>query len=129
MSSISLFPPLLVALGAWLIWWGLRRRTLRSDLPQDWIRVTGTVLDVGDRVTTAPRIEYRTPDGRRLRVPGPLEHPFEAGDEVAVLIDPADPRRARLDLTEREAVLVVRLLVVTGVVVLLVGAITGIALL
>lgn len=129
MSSISLFPPLLVGLGAWLIWWGLQRKTHRSELPQDWNRVTGTVLDVGDGVTTAPRIEYRTPDGRRLRVPGPLEHPFEAGDEVTVLIDPTDPRRARLDLTEREAVLVVRLLVVTGAVLLLVGAVTGVALL
>ncbi|NRQ49414.1 DUF3592 domain-containing protein [Aeromicrobium stalagmiti] len=126
--GISYIPFGLVAVGGWLVWWGLRRRRQRTDLPQDWRRVVGTVLDVGDGETTAPRIEYRTPDGRRLRVPGPMTVPFTVGQEVAVLIDPTNPRRARLDVTEREAALVVKLLLVTGGILLVLGAVFAVVL-
>jgi hypothetical protein len=127
--SISLFPFGLLLVGGWLVWWGLRRRRSLGRVPTDWRRVQGTVIDVGDGVAVPPRIEYRVPDGRRLRVPGPLATPFEVGDEVAVLLDPSDPRRARLDVTEEEAVRLVRILLATGAVLVVVGGVIGILLL
>ena len=127
--SISLFPFGLLLVGGWLVWWGLRRRRSLGQVPTDWRRVQGTVIDAGDGVTVPPRIEYRIPDGRRLRVPGPLATPFAVGDEVAVLLDPADPRRVRLDVTEREAVRLVAILVVTGAVLLIMGAVLAVVLL
>jgi hypothetical protein len=117
----------LLLVGGWLVWWGIRRRSALGRLPDGWRRVTGSVIDVGDGGDTPPRIEYRTPDGRRLRVPGPMATPFEVGQEIAVLIDPADPTRARLDLTEREAARLVTLLVSVGAVLLLLGAVTAVA--
>jgi hypothetical protein len=127
--SISLFPVGLLLVGGWLVWWGLRRRASLGQVPTDWRRVQGTVVDVGDGVTVPPRIEYRIPDGRRLRVPGPLATPFAVGDQVAVLLDPADPRRARLDATEREAVRLVAMLTGTGAVLLVMGAVLAAVLL
>ncbi len=127
--SVSLFPFGLLLVGGWLVWWGLRRRRSLGQVPTDWRRVQGTVIDVGDGVKVPPRIEYRIPDGRRLRVPGPLSTPFAVGDEVAVLLDPADPRRARLDVTEREAVRLVWILLATGVVLVVAGAGIGFLLL
>lgn len=127
--SVSFVPLGLLAVGAWLIWWGLRRRGAVSHLPQDWRRVPGTVLDLGDGVSRPPRIEYGAPDGRRLRVPGPMSLPYGVGDEIAVLIDPADPTRARLDLTEREAGQVLKLLLGTGAVLVVVGALMALVLL
>lgn len=121
---ISLIPYAMVAVGAWLIWWGLRRRRARVPLPQGWRTVEGEVIDVGDRKTVPPRIEYRA-NGRRLRVPGPTSVRFEIGQRVAVLLDPADPTRARLELTEREAQLVVTMLLVTGTVLLAIGLVTA----
>jgi hypothetical protein len=127
--GLSFLPAILVAVGAWLTWWGLRRRRALRPVPGGWTRVIGTVIDAGDGEATAPRIEYRAPDGRRLRVPGPLSTPFARGEEVAVLLDPADPSRARLDLTEQEAVRLVKLLIATGLVVVAIGAIIAVALL
>ena len=127
--SVSLFPFGLLLVGGWLVWWGLRRRRSLGRVPTDWRRVPGTVIDVGDGVKVPPRIEYRIPDGRRLRVPGPLATPFAVGDEVSVLLDPSDPRRARLDVTEQEAVRLVRILLATGVVLVVAGAGIGIVLL
>lgn len=127
--SISFFPLGLLVVGGWLVWWGLRRRRSLGRVPTDWRRVQGTVIDVGDGAGVPPRIEYRTPDGRRLRVPGPLSTPFAVGDEVAVLLDPSDPKRARLDLTEQEAVRLVVLLVATGAVLIVTGGIIGAVLL
>ena len=127
--SVSLFPFGLLLVGGWLVWWGLRRRRSLGQVPTDWRRVPGTVIDVGDGVKVPPRIEYRIPDGRRLRVPGPLATPFAVGDEVSVLLDPSDPRRARLDVTEQEAVRLVRILLATGVVLVVAGAGIGIVLL
>ncbi|KAA1380817.1 DUF3592 domain-containing protein [Aeromicrobium fastidiosum] len=127
--SVTLLPFSMVLVGGWLVWWGLRRRRSLGQVPTDWRRVAGTVIDVGDGVAVPPRIEYRTPDGRRLRVPGPLATPFAVGDEVSVLIDPADSKRARLDLTEQEAVRLVTLLLVTGTVLAVGGAIMGVFLL
>jgi hypothetical protein len=127
--SISLFPFGLLLVGGWLVWWGLRRRTSLGQVPTDWRRVQGAVIDAGDGVAVPPRIEYRLPDGRRLRVPGPLATPFAVGDEVSLLIDPSDPHRARLDVTEREAVKLVRILLATGAVLVVTGAVIGIALL
>ncbi|KQX73842.1 DUF3592 domain-containing protein [Aeromicrobium sp. Root472D3] len=127
--SVSLFPFGLLLVGGWLVWWGLRRRRTLGRVPTDWRRVPGTVIDVGDGVKVPPRIEYRIPDGRRLRVPGPLATPFAVGDEVSVLLDPADPRRARLDVTEQEAVRLVRILLATGGVLVVAGAVIGIVLL
>jgi hypothetical protein len=127
--SVSLFPFGLLLVGGWLVWWGLRRRRSLGRVPTDWRRVPGTVIDVGDGVKVPPRIEYRIPDGRRLRVPGPLATPFAVGDEVSVLLDPSDPRRARLDVTEQEAVRLVRILLATGVVLVVAGAGLGIVLL
>ncbi|MBD8606931.1 DUF3592 domain-containing protein [Aeromicrobium sp. CFBP 8757] len=127
--SVSLFPFGLLLVGGWLVWWGLRRRRSLGRVPTDWRRVPGTVIDVGDGVKVPPRIEYRIPDGRRLRVPGPLATPFAVGDEVSVLLDPADPRRARLDVTEQEAVRLVRILLATGGVLVVAGAVIGIVLL
>jgi hypothetical protein len=120
--SISLLPFGLLVVGGWLVWWGLRRRASLGRVPTDWHRVQGTVVDAGNGVDAPPRIEYRLADGRRLRVPGPLATPFAFGDEVAVLLDPADPRRARLDVTEREAVRLVAILLATGVVLVAAGA-------
>lgn len=125
--GLTIIPAILLLTGAALIGWGLTRRRSLGGLPSDWRRVAGTVIDAGDGVTTAPRIEYRTPDGRRLRVPGPLATPLAVGDEVAVLIDPKDPKRARLDMTEQEATRVVRTLIACGVVLLVLGALTGFA--
>jgi hypothetical protein len=122
--SISLFPFGVLLVGGWLVWWGLRRRRSLGQVPTDWQRVQGTVIDVGDGVAVPPRIEYRTADGRRLRVPGPLATPFAVGDEVAVLLDPADPRRARLEVTEREAVRLVAILLATGASLVGIGAVT-----
>ncbi|MFC5676254.1 DUF3592 domain-containing protein [Aeromicrobium endophyticum] len=127
--SISLFPFGLLLVGGWLVWWGLRRRRSLGQVPTDWRRVQGTVIDAGDGVAVPPRIEYRIPDGRRLRVPGPLATPFAVGDEVTVLLDPADPRRARLDVTEQEAVRLVAILVATGAVLLVMGAVLAVVLL
>lgn len=127
--SISLFPFALLLVGGWLVWWGLRRRGSLGRVPTDWRPVQGTVIDVGDGETVPPRIEYRIPDGRRLRVPGPLATPFALGDEVAMLLDPADPTRARLDITEREAVRLVAILVATGAVLVVAGAVLAILLL
>ena len=127
--SVTLFPFSLVLVGGWLVWWGLRRRRSLGQVPTDWHRVAGTVIDVGDGVAVPPRIEYRTLDGRRLRVPGPLATPFAVGDEVSVLVDPTDSKRARLDLTEQEAVRLGTLLLVTGVVLAVGGAIMGVFLL
>ena len=126
--SESLLPLTLVVVGGWLVWWGLRRRGALEHLPQDWRRVAGTVIDGGDGASRPPRIEYVAPDGRRLRVPAPMSLPFGVGDEVGVLIDPSDPTRARLDLTAQEAARVVRLLLVTGGVLLVVGVVTAIVL-
>lgn len=127
--SVSLFPFGLLLVGGWLVWWGLRRRSSLGQVPTDWRRVAGTVIDVGDGVAVPPRIEYRIPDGRRLRVPGPLSTPFAVGDEVSVLLDPSDPRRARLDVTEQEAVRLVWILLATGVVLVVAGAGIGFLLL
>ncbi|MET0931639.1 MAG: DUF3592 domain-containing protein [Aeromicrobium sp.] len=127
MSSPSVLSLLLLLVGGWLVWWGFRRRGALGTLPDGWRRVTGSVIDVGDGVAAPPRIEYRTPDGRRLRVPGPMATPFTVGQEIAVLIDPSDATRARLDLTEREAVRVVALLIGVGVVLLLLGGLSAIA--
>lgn len=127
--GLSFLPIVLIAVGAWLTGWGLKRRRALGGVPGDWRRVAGTVIDTGDGSTRAPRIEYRTPDGRRLRVEGPPSTPFTVGDEVAVLLDPADPTRARLDLTDQEAARVVRLLLATGGVVLVIGGVTAVALL
>ncbi|MCL8252437.1 DUF3592 domain-containing protein [Aeromicrobium fastidiosum] len=127
--SVSLFPFGLLLVGGWLVWWGLRRRRSLGRVPTDWRRVPGTVIDVGDGAKVPSRIEYRIPDGRRLRVPGPLATPFAVGDEVSVLLDPADPRRARLDVTEQEAVRLVRILLATGGVLVVAGAVIGIVLL
>jgi len=127
--GLSFIPVILVLVGGWLAGWGLRRRRALGRVPEDWRRVTGTVIDAGDGATVPPRIEYRTPDGRRLRVPGPMATPFAVGDEVAVLLDPSDSTRARLDLTEQEAARVVTLLIATGALVLAIGVVTGIALL
>jgi hypothetical protein len=120
-------PLVLLLVGGWLVWWGLRRRGGLGTLPDGWRRITGTVIDVGDGVDVPPRIEYRTPDGRRLRVPGPMATPFTVGQEVAVLVDPRDQTRARLDLTEREAVRLVLLLIAVGTVLLLMGVVGVIA--
>ena len=127
MSSPSVLPLVLLLVGGWLIWWGLRRRKGLGKQPTGWRRIAGSVIDVGDGVTVPPRIEYRTPDGRRLRVPGPMATPFTVGEEVAVLVDPADSTRARLDLTEREAERVVTLLLAVGGVLLVLGALSAIA--
>ena len=127
MSSPSVLPLVLLLVGGWLIWWGLRRRKGLGKQPTGWRRIAGSVIDVGDGVTVPPRIEYRTPDGRRLRVPGPMATPFTVGQEVAVLVDPADSTRARLDLTEREAERVVTLLLAVGGVLLVLGALSAIA--
>ena len=127
--SASLLPLTLVVVGGWLIWWGLRRRGALEHLPQDWLRVVGTVVDAGDGTARPPRIEYVAPDGRRLRVPGPVTAPFALGDEIGVLIDPSDATRARLDLTAQEAARVIRLLLVTGGLMVVVGAVTALVLL
>jgi hypothetical protein len=126
-SSPSVLPLVLLLVGGWLVWWGLRRRKGLGKQPTGWRRMAGSVIDVGDGVVVPPRIEYRTPDGRRLRVPGPMATPFTVGEEVAVLVDPTDPTRARLDLTEREAERVVTLLLAVGAVLLVLGALSGIA--
>jgi hypothetical protein len=126
-SSPSLLPLVLLLTGGWLVWWGLRRRRGLGGLPDGWRRVAGSVIDLGDGVNTPPRIEYRTPDGRRLRVPGPMATPFKVGQEIAVQVDPRDPSRARLDLTEHEAARLVTLLLAVGVVVLLLGGLMAIA--
>ncbi len=125
--SVSLLPLVLLLIGAWLVWWGIRRRRALGRMPDGWRRIAGSVIDLGDGVSTPPRIEYRMPDGRRLRVPGPTATPFTMGQEVSVLVDPADATRVRLDLTEIEAVRVVRLLIGTGAVLVLLGAVTAIA--
>lgn len=126
---MSFVPPFLLVVGGWLVWWAARRRGELRHLPDDWTRLTGTVIDLGDGAGRPPRIEYLAPDGRRLRVPGPMTLPHEAGDEISLLVDPSDPTRARLDLTAREAARVVRLLFVTGAVLVVLGGVTGIALL
>lgn len=125
--GLSVFPILLVAVGGWLLWWGNKRRGALGSMPGDWWRVTGTVIDTGDGSTTPPRIEYRTPDGRRLRVAGPMSVPFTVGQEIAVLIDPRDQTRATLDITEREAARVVRLLMASGGGLVLLGVVIAIA--
>lgn len=125
--SVSLLPLVLLGVGAWLLGWGLKRRASLGRMSEGWTRVGGTVIATGDGATTPPRIEYRTPDGRRLRIPGPLATHLAVGDELTVLIDPSDATRARLDLTEREAVRVVWLLIGTGAVLLLIGLVTAIA--
>ncbi|MCW2783900.1 MAG: hypothetical protein JWP74_417 [Marmoricola sp.] len=127
--GLSLLPIILIVVGAWLAGWGLKRRRALGGLPGGWRRVAGTVIDTGDGSARPPRIEYRTPDGRRLRIEGPPATPFSVGDEVAVLLDPADPTRARLDLTEREAARLVTLLIATGGIVLVIGAVAAVALL
>ncbi|MFI5429138.1 DUF3592 domain-containing protein [Aeromicrobium sp. UC242_57] len=86
------------------------------------------VVDVGEVGRREPRIEYRAPGGRRLRIPGPSSVTYTMGQQVAVLIDPLDPSRARLDVTEREAELVVTILLVTGSIVLVIGLVTGVVL-
>lgn len=125
--SVALLPVLLLIAGAWLLGWGFRRRGELGELPDGWRRVHGTVIDLGDGAGAPPRIEYRTPDGRRLRISGPLATSFTVGQELDVLIDPEDASRARLEVAEREAVRVVRLLIGAGVVLLLIGASTAIA--
>lgn len=125
--GLTLIPAILIVAGGTLIAWGLRRRGALGRLPQNWSRVVGTVIDTGNGRTTPPRIEYRAPDGRRLRILGPLATPLTVGEEITVLIDPADATRARLDLTENEAARVVRLLIGTGAVLLVLGAVTAIA--
>lgn len=120
---MTLLPVVLIVVGGWLAGWGFMRRRALGGLPDGWRRVVGTVIDLGNGDTAPPRIEYRTPDGRRLRVPGPMATPFTVGDEVAVLIDPTDVTRARLDLTEREAVRVVQLLIGVGAVLLVLGVV------
>jgi hypothetical protein len=127
--SLAVLPLILLLAGGWLVWWGIRRRRASTGAPDSWRRVTGTVIDVGDGVAAPPRIEYRTPDGRRLRVPGPMDTPFAVGEEVVVLLDPADSTRARLDVTAQEGARVVRLLIVSGSVLLVIGAVGAVALL
>jgi hypothetical protein len=127
--NVSLVPMALLVLGGWLVWWGLRRRRGQVRLPDGWLRIDGTVIDVGDGAAVPPRIEYRSPDGRRLRVPGPMATPFTVGQAIAVLVDPSDPTRARLDLTDQEAARLVVLLVTVGIVLLLLGAVSAAALL
>lgn len=127
--SVSLLPVVLIVVGAWLVWWGFTRRGALGGLPDGWRRVAGTVIDVGDGASMPPRIEYRAPDGRRLRIPGPPATQFRVGQEVAVLLDPVDATRARLDLTEREAERLVRLLIGLGALLLVIGLVTAVVLL
>lgn len=127
MSSLPVIPLLLLVAGAWLLGWGVRRRGAAGAMPDGWQRVAGTVVDPGDGTSRPPRIEYRTPDGRRLRVPGPMTTRFTADEQVDVLIDPRDASRVRLDVTERDAARLVVLLIGTGAILLLLGIVTAIA--
>ncbi len=125
--GLELLPVLLLVVGATLIAWAFQRRRVLSRQPQGWPQVTGKVVDVGDGAKVPPRIEYRTFDGRRLRIPGPVGGLWTVGDEVDVLLDPADPTRARLALGQREAARVVTLLTWTGGVVLVLGLVMAAA--
>ncbi|MCL3817432.1 DUF3592 domain-containing protein [Aeromicrobium wangtongii] len=126
--SLIVLPLILLLAGGWLAGWGIRRRRAQPAVPDGWRRVVGTVIEVGDGVARPPRIQYRAPDGRRLRVPGPSATPLAVGDEIAVLLDPADYTRARLELTTLEGTRVVRLLIASGAVLLVIGAVGAVAL-
>ncbi|MGA8987965.1 DUF3592 domain-containing protein [Aeromicrobium sp.] len=121
--SLTLIPVALLVLGAVLVGWGLRRRAALGLLPGGWLPVTGTVVDAIDRT----RIEYRTPDGRRLRLQAPVGAAYTAGAEVEILVDPQDPSRARLAEVDDIASRLVVGLVALGTVLLVIGALAAVA--
>ncbi|AXT86163.1 hypothetical protein C6I20_13900 [Aeromicrobium sp. A1-2] len=120
--SLSFVPVVLLVGGVVLLAWAVRRRQALKLLPHDWVRVTGTVLDVGG----SRRVEYAGQGGRRLRlqVPPGVEVP---DGEVDVLLDPHDSSRARLASVDRAAADLVRTLFVTGAVALVLGALAAVA--
>lgn len=79
------------------------RHHVRADLLADGVEATGTVVAVHDspdgrRMATVPDINYLTMTGSEITAapidPWPL--PFEEGQSIEVLYDPADPIRMTL---------------------------------
>lgn len=120
--SLSFVPVVLLVGGVVLVAWAVRRRQALRLLPQDWVPVTGTLLESGG----TRRVDYPAPDGRRLRLQVPAGVVVPDGD-VDVLVDPRDSSRARLAVVDREAERLVRTLLVTGAVGLVLAAVTAVA--
>lgn len=118
------FVPVVFLVGAVvLVGWGLSRRQALGVLPQDWRRVTGTVIEIGG----SPRVEYASGDGRRLRLPVPPATTLLPGSSVELLVDPTDASRARLAEIDREAERLVRLLIGLGIGSLVLAALAAVA--
>ncbi|MET0767138.1 MAG: DUF3592 domain-containing protein [Aeromicrobium sp.] len=120
--SLSFVPVVLLVGGVVLVAWAVRRRQAVRLLPQDWTPVVGQAVEIGGTC----RVEYRAPDGRRLRLQVPSGVEVPPGD-VEVLLDPHDASRARLAVADREAARLVRTLLMTGAVVLVLAAVTAVA--
>ncbi|AWB91049.1 DUF3592 domain-containing protein [Aeromicrobium chenweiae] len=114
---ILVVPVAFLAGGAVLVWWALRRRRALALRPSGWLPVTGTLVGAG----ASRRVEYVSPDGRRLRIQVPAGVPLPDEGPVEVLLDPRDPSRARLAEPDVVAVRLVRQLLLLGIVSLVVG--------
>lgn len=123
--NLDLAPFVLLAGGLALVAWGWRRRQALGILPRDWLAVNGTSVATGDGQPGL--VEYRTPDGRRLRLPVPAGVSFEPGDDVRVLVDPRDGSRARLVAGEELAARVARNLMLLGGSILVLAALAALA--
>jgi len=61
-------------------------------------RVEGVVVEAGDN--EKPTVEFRTKDGRRIRVEGTISAsptPYRVGERIGVFYDPAQPEKALID--------------------------------
>ncbi|MRK02623.1 hypothetical protein GEV27_13970 [Aeromicrobium sp. S22] len=117
---ITLVPAGFLVGGAVLVWWAWTRRRALALRPSDWLPVTGSVVGSG----ASRRVEYLSPEGRRLRIQVPEDALVPADGPVGLFVDPRDPSRARLAEPDRVAARLVRQLLLLGVVMLVVGAVT-----
>ena len=131
--NLSFIPVLFLAGGAVLLANGIRwRRELRRQ-PNDWVEVEGMVVEIrrGGADSFFPVVQYRGPDGLGRRVHGAasvvpdLHH---EGQEVAVLLDPKNPRRARLADLQQETGRLTTQFLVGGPVLLVLGIVAAIVL-
>lgn len=126
-AVLNSLPGALLVVGT-LVLVGLRLRTWAARRPArptgELVRVAGQVISQ-HRLTLRWTIRHPLPDGRPhdFEVPRTRPEKLTEGMPVAVLVDPADPLRARLDVPERAALLRrLRLILVLSFAVLLLVA-------
>ncbi|MBC7633316.1 DUF3592 domain-containing protein [Aeromicrobium sp.] len=127
--NLAFIPLVLLVGGAVFLVNGLRWRRQLGHHPRDWVAVSGTIIEVrrggGDDEVRFPVVEYRGPDGLARRVHGAesaVPDLHRKGEKVQVLLDPSNPRRARLADLQKGAHTLTTLFLVTGLTLLVLGA-------